>query len=854
VTDSPPETGVPPATSEDRRGRRWLRRALVAVAIGMLLVALAVAALPWLARPLVMGMLTVALGRPVSIAALSWDVRAGSVVADDVRIGNPPEQIGVRRVTLSFDPRALDRHHLVIERVGVEAPVGAIALDEQLWPRFDGGAAGVPGPPIPVSVRELVISEAAVAVRLPESAGSAATAVIDRATLTDIALAPDATLQLAGELSGSVDGAPLRGTGTLRLTADASRVSATLSVAKLPVRDGMAALPAPLASVTGTLDATARLEIGDPGGRAEVALDLRLATAHIAGPPGVALRAARFELPAVRVDLAGRRVDLGAVAVREPALSIDLAQAVAPPAPAMDAGWSVRSGPVAVHGGEVRLHRGTGAVSARLDEVRWDGLRDGPTPLRLTAHAADGGALTVNGAVRAVPPSAELDVRADGLVLPPWARLLELPVQLARGTGSGTARIVYRDGLRGASGDVRVSDLHTLPPEPDRPTELLAVATAAAAFSYTPGAPATLELPVLSLSYPYAMIARSAAGTFPRSLVAGGADASSAAAALRIGRLDVVDGKVEYVDETLDPPFWTSLTGVTGTAERIAWPAATIERLSVVGKRDELSPVAVSGAVTPQGPSGRVELTDVLLDSLDAIIAPRLGYRFTTGRLSTVATAIPEPPLLVSTAEIVLEGADVLQTGTDAILAQSGVPLPIALSLISGPGGRISLTLPFSVDTRSGDVEIGSVVWQAARKAIASALTSPLRILGSLFGSGGAPHAFAVDPIPFSTGSATLDAAARDRVGEIARIVQAHAGLVLVLLPQITDDDLRVVGRGGATALAQARAATARAAFIAGDPGPPLPAARLLLAPWKPAAGAKATHRPSVYVELQDAS
>ena len=148
---------------------------------------------------------------------------------------------------------------------------------------------------------------------------------------------------------------------------------------------------------------------------------------------------------------------------------------------------------------------------------------------------------------------------------------------------------------------------------------------------------------------------------------------------------------------------------------------------------------------------------------------------------------------------------------------------------------------------------IGSIVWQAVRKAIVTALTSPLRILGSLFGTGGAPHAFAVDPIPFPTGSGELDAAGQQRVGQIARIVQAHPSLLLVLLPQVTDAEVQAVGAAGAEALANARNAAVRDALLSGANGPALPAKRLLLAAWEPGKAAQATGRAGVYVELQDA-
>ena len=824
----------------------------------LLLVVLVVASLPWLARPLIAGALSAAFGRPVSIAALHWNTAELSVVADDVRIGTPPEQVTVRRITVAADPRGMDRRHVTIDRIGVEQPSGTVALDELLASGARAGASrdGPPTPPLAVTVREIVISDGTINVHPPKAAGADVALVITSARATGVELGGAAALQLSGDFDGTLDGAPLAGKADVQFAGEARRVVGELSVKKFAVRAGVLPLPPPFALLTGTLDATAKVAIGEPPGREAVDLDVRLAALRVDGQPGAALRAAVVALPGARVDLAERRVDLGPVNVQEPVLSLDLAASAPPPAATEsgEPGWSLRSGAVSVRGGELRLRRGAAATSLRLERVRWDGLRDGAAPLSLTATAAGGGTLAVDGTVRVDPVTAELDVRVDQLTAAPWGQLVDLPVQLGRGTVSGSAKVVYRDGLRSIAGDLRASDVHTLPPDPTRSIEVMAVASAAAAFSYTPGTPATIDVSSATLSYPYAMVVRSDAGTFPYALLGDGSGGEGGTqATLHVGRLDVVDGKLEFVDQTLQPPFWTSLTGVAATAEQIALPPGTVDRFTLTGKRDELSPVAVSGALTAQGLGGRVEVTDVLLDSLNPYIAPRLGYRITSGRLSTVATATPQPPLLVSAADLVLNGVDVLQTGTDVILEQSGVPLPIALSLIADAGGEIDLSLPFSINTTSGDVAIGSVVWQAVRKAIVSALTSPLRILGSLFGTGGAPHAFAVEPIPFAAGSAVLDVAGRERVGQIARIVQAHTGLLLVLLPQITDADLAAVGADGAETLARDRNAAARDAFVAGAPGPALAAKRLLLAPWDPSKAAKATERPGVYVELQDA-
>lgn len=831
--------------------RRLLKTALVV----LLCLALGLALLPWLARPLVAGALSAAVGQPVSIAALRWDTAQLSVVAQDVRIGEAPLAVTIPRIVVAADPRGLGLRHITLQRVGIEAPAGNVDVEA-----LRGQAAAAEPPrapllPIAMTIREVVVSDAALSLQAPADVGVAVALVVTRATATDVELGRRRTVDLRADMAGTVDGAPLTATAEVHLAPDAQRVAGSLSLRKLPVRSAMLPLPPTVTSVAGTVDANAKFAVGDPAGSAAVQLDVQIANAAVETTRGAGLRATRVAMPAARVDLTKRRIDLGAVEVREPVVAIDLAALAAPPAAtaASAPAWAVRSAAVSVRGGDVQLRRGEARAGLHLERVRWDGLRDEAAPLSLTATVTGGGSVAVEGTVRAEPPTADLTVRADGVVAAPWAALVDLPLQLTRGTVGGAAQLAYRDGLRSVSGDLRIADLHTRPPDPARPTEILAVANATAAFSYAPGNPATIDVSSATLSYPYAMAVRSDAGTFPFTAMAPAPSRDAGAGApprLRIAQVTVENGKLEFVDATLTPPFWTSLTDVTASASDVAIPPGTVDRFTLAGKRDELSPVLASGSISPEGLDGRVQVTDVLLDSLNPYIAPRLGYRITSGRLSTVATARPQPPLLISVAELVLNGVDVLQTGTDVILEQSGVPLPVALSLIADVGGQIDLKLPFSIDTTSGDVAIGSVVWQAVRKAIVSALTSPLRILGSLFGIRGAPHAFAVEPIPFAAGSAVLDAPGRERVRDIARIVQAHAGLLVVLLPQVTDGDIAALGAAGAAALARDRNAAARDAFIAAG----VPAKRLLPSPWDAEKAAKATGRPGVYVELQDGS
>jgi hypothetical protein len=91
------------------------------------------------------------------------------------------------------------------------------------------------------------------------------------------------------------------------------------------------------------------------------------------------------------------------------------------------------------------------------------------------------------------------------------------------------------------------------------------------------------------------------------------------------------------------------------------------------------------------------------------------------------------------------------------------------------------------------------------------------------------------------------------RVEQIARIVQTHGRLAMVLMPQITAEDIAEVGAANAEALANERAAAARDAIDSTVADPTLDEKRMMLVPWTAKVGAEPTGKPGVYIELQEA-
>jgi hypothetical protein len=853
----------------DGRPIRSRRRARVAVVVLVLAVAFAVA-LVQVARLAAERVLSATLGTPVAIGALWWAPWNGRVSAERVAIGRGDDQLTARRIAAVVNPFRVSREAITIGTVEVDQPTGPVQVNQDyhlVVPALGRGASASAGAPPHVTIRELVVNGGALSVRYPvRDTTRTAPLSIDRFAATDVELTPapsGARLGMSGQFKGTIGAAPVQGDLQVLIAGADTQVAGDVAVTGFAVNRDVVPLPRALDTFTGTVDARAAIQIGGARPAPALQVDVRVVDAHLAGAEGSEISAHKALLRKVRVDLSTAAIDLGPVTVEEPLVVATLTDSgLVLPLPA-SAGtgapsWSVSSGTVEAQHGTIRINRGDAGMALALESARYDGLREGrPSRFVATLRAEDGGSIAAEGTLAADPPSLQVTARVERLALAPLIALGPAPpIALARGTVDGEVRMAVRHGrLQRVEGELTAHDVHTAPPDPQYPTEVMAVHAAALELALETDPSLAIDVSRMTLSYPYALIQRRAAGIFPymqfapdQAATGGNADAPR----LRVRHLEATDGRVEFVDMTLDPPYWSSFTDVSAQADELHSRTRTVEHFKISGKQDELSPATISGALTERGLNARIEMTDVLLASLNAYIAPILGYELISGRLSITASAEPVPPMLESFADVVLSGVDVRQTGIDVIREQSGVPLPIALGLIANPAGEIHLTLPLTVDPSARSVSLGSVVWQGVRSAIVGALSTPLRLLGSLFGKEGAPHAFAIDPIPFPAGKSSLDRAGEARIAQIARILQAHGTLALVVLPQLTAEDIDDVGAARATRLADARTEAVRNALTGANADPRIAPERLLPVSWSAEMGAQATGRPGVYVELQE--
>lgn len=875
---------------------RRLRKLGLALLVVLGALAGLVALLPQLLQPRIERAASTALGGvPVSIGWVSLaGALDGRVAVHRVAVGED-DAIAIDRIAVSADVRALLDRKIVLRRVEVGGLRGTVEQDAKGRPALRGlpfpdqsGAQADAGR-LPVTVQEIELTDVEITAIPPVGLRRHPVAVrLSQLLLRQVPTA-DVGPAYEGELTGSLDGVPLTARARADQTEAGPRIAAEADLTGAPIDSEQLVLPPGFESLTGTVDGKIAYQLDPALERDRLTVDLALSDLKLAGAAKTSLTAKRVAVAGATLDVSEGRADLGKVVITAPRIEAALTEhgltypgllpalvesGVAPPEaapaaqPAPPSAWRIVGGEIAASAATLALRRGDQRAQLDVASFSWRGIASGAGgdksgELRIAARASTGGAIDVRGKLGIDPARFDLTADVTGLALPELTALLDLRMQLERGSASGSIQLSGEPATPHIAATLDVSQLHTRPPAGEDAERILAVDRLETRFTVEPGAGGAIDVPTLALSYPYAMVQREASGIFPVDVLAGeastGADAETAATAgahptrpVRIGTVTVSNGRLDFVDQTTEPPFWMGVASAEAMVRDVTLTPPEAGQLDFSARQDELHPVRASvRRIGDARWQGTATLDSISLATLNPYLSPVLGYQAQTGTLTLDLDATLEQQQLVATGAVSLDDVGLKQTGLDVIQRQTGVPLSVAVSLLKDVGGEIELSIPLKIDTTTGKYELGDFVTEAIGRAVLGALSSPLRWLGMLFGTDGAPQALAIDPIPFQPGSATLDDAGATRVTQVARILASHAELDLILKAQIATQDASAAGATGLEELARRRVDAVRSAFASTRGGTPILASRLIVAPWTPPADGKLDAAPAVYVEVQ---
>jgi hypothetical protein len=277
---------------------------------------------------------------------------------------------------------------------------------------------------------------------------------------------------------------------------------------------------------------------------------------------------------------------------------------------------------------------------------------------------------------------------------------------------------------------------------------------------------------------------------------------------IEIAEFEVHEGRVEFFDRTTTPHFDGVARDIEIKATGVVLEANRVDRVDVSLGIDRAK-LAIEGSL-----QGKEDQLDVHLERLDlrpfnSYGVDALGYEVHEGAVSVDAVVTRNGEVLDAQTKVTMHQLDVSELTEGRFEQLFGVSLPLGLALMRDGEGDITLSVPVSATRQGGDVDLTPIVLDAMRSAIFGALTSPLRVVGSLVPFGKRPSVIIAKALP-----GRVEFGERDKK-------------LLVPLAKLLNEnkDFKLILQGGSNAEDRRALAAKRVIELLdeGDPLPPVP-------------------------------
>ncbi len=250
----------------------------------------------------------------------------------------------------------------------------------------------------------------------------------------------------------------------------------------------------------------------------------------------------------------------------------------------------------------------------------------------------------------------------------------------------------------------------------------------------------------------------------------------SAAVPIRIGKITLQGGTVNFSDFFVKPNYTVNVTKVAGRVSGLSSAADTVADLELRGSYANSAPVQVVGKLNPLAAKSfldiKADVKGVDLVAFSPYSGKYAGYNIDKGKLSlNVAYKLEDRKLTAENRLFI----DQLTFG-DKVESPDATKLPVnlAIALLKNNRGEIDLNLPISGSLDDPDFSIGGLVIKVIVNLFVKAVTSPFALLGSMFGGGEE-----LSNIEFGPGRTSFDETATKRLEALAKALVDRDSLKL---------------------------------------------------------------------------
>ena len=249
-----------------------------------------------------------------------------------------------------------------------------------------------------------------------------------------------------------------------------------------------------------------------------------------------------------------------------------------------------------------------------------------------------------------------------------------------------------------------------------------------------------------------------------------------AAVPIKIGKITLQGGTVNFSDFFVKPNYTVNVTKVAGRVSGLSSAADTVADLELRGSYANSAPVQVVGKLNPLAAKSfldiKADVKGVDLVAFSPYSGKYAGYNIDKGKLSLNVAYKLENKQLTAENRLFI---DQLTFG-DKVESPDATKLPVnlAIALLKNNRGEIDLNLPISGSLDDPEFSIGGLVIKVIINLFVKAVTSPFALLGSMFGGGEE-----LSNIEFGPGRATFDDAGTKRLESLAKALNERDSLKL---------------------------------------------------------------------------
>lgn len=296
-------------------------------------------------------------------------------------------------------------------------------------------------------------------------------------------------------------------------------------------------------------------------------------------------------------------------------------------------------------------------------------------------------------------------------------------------------------------------------------------------------------------------------------------DATSRLRRITVGKVAITNGAVRITDASVAPTMRLTIGRITGTTGRFDSDNKSRGELALQALVDEVAPLTIKGQLNPLADAQesvlQFDATGVDLLPFSGYSGRYLGYLIAKGKMKTALRWQVQQRRVKSENVLTLDGF----TFGEKVQHPDATSLPVKLgfAVLRDRQGQIVLDVPVEGSLDDPDFSFGRVIVRALLNILRNIVTAPFKLLGSLFGGGGAD----LSEAPFDAGAGTLTAEARTRLDALRKSLIERPELKLSIEGAVDS----VADREALRRLALERRLRAQAPALA-DSAPLLPSAR----------------------------